>query len=455
MNLEYTTILDRYIIDWTMNLCTYCTSAGVATPYDIFLCSSRKCHDLFAIEPYNNAVCCLFKDNAPELEFMIKTTFAAAKSPRWNMILNPFPWFYKTQDQHDDTELGTAVVGADINALLHCIESIDVNALMDMLSYRVKDDEHLIRIIGDESYRLIKWIVETKSIDTEFAELRFGTKQVLKQFKIRHATDKEAEFMKGDSSFLLHGSDIANWHSIIRNGIFNASNTKLMTAGAAYGPGVYLSDTLTISNSYSRGSVDNTSNMVVAVFQVKGEKKTYHKGGPIYVVPDASNLLLRYLINVPRNVNLTDLSKILEERFIHTHTAEMKMVVKVNQRQLMRIEQDLKLLNKAQWIRHITKHSNELYVVNTKVQNIQFGIRYTSDYPFEPPIIWVRSPKILIDAVLPSGVLANPVLCRSGWHAKNTPYAIIDSLLSCIGQDLVVEGQYDDTLAVADAMLLR
>jgi poly [ADP-ribose] polymerase 6/8 len=38
---------------------------------------------------------------------------------------------------------------------------------------------------------------------------------------------------------LILGSGIENWHSILRNGLVNASNTKLMTTGAAYGPGIY------------------------------------------------------------------------------------------------------------------------------------------------------------------------------------------------------------------------
>ncbi|KAG8012741.1 Poly [ADP-ribose] polymerase 6 [Nibea albiflora] len=47
------------------------------------------------------------------------------------------------------------------------------------------------------------------------------------------------------------GSHIENWHSILRNGLINASYTKLQLHGAAYGKGIYLSPISSISFGYS------------------------------------------------------------------------------------------------------------------------------------------------------------------------------------------------------------
>lgn len=54
-----------------------------------------------------------------------------------------------------------------------------------------------------------------------------------------------------------HGSGMANWLSIIRNGLCNLSNTRHMLAGAAYGAGVYLSavGAMSVSWQYSGGLV--------------------------------------------------------------------------------------------------------------------------------------------------------------------------------------------------------
>ncbi|XP_061630833.1 protein mono-ADP-ribosyltransferase PARP6 isoform X2 [Phyllopteryx taeniolatus] len=47
------------------------------------------------------------------------------------------------------------------------------------------------------------------------------------------------------------GSHVENWHSILRNGLVNASNTKFQIHGAAYGKGIYLSPISSISFGYS------------------------------------------------------------------------------------------------------------------------------------------------------------------------------------------------------------
>ncbi|XP_029993052.1 protein mono-ADP-ribosyltransferase PARP6-like isoform X1 [Sphaeramia orbicularis] len=66
---------------------------------------------------------------------------------------------------------------------------------------------------------------------------------------------KEARFQAArklhGSTFAFHGSHIENWHSILRNGLINASNTKLQLHGAAYGKGIYLSPISSISFGYS------------------------------------------------------------------------------------------------------------------------------------------------------------------------------------------------------------
>nr|XP_046208042.1 protein mono-ADP-ribosyltransferase PARP6-like [Oncorhynchus gorbuscha] len=53
------------------------------------------------------------------------------------------------------------------------------------------------------------------------------------------------------STSAFHGSHIENWHSILRNGLVNASSTKLQLHGAAYGRGIYLSPVSSVSYGYS------------------------------------------------------------------------------------------------------------------------------------------------------------------------------------------------------------
>ena len=53
------------------------------------------------------------------------------------------------------------------------------------------------------------------------------------------------------SYFLSSGSNIENWHSIMRIGLINASGTKHQMHGAAYGNGIYLSPHASVSFGYS------------------------------------------------------------------------------------------------------------------------------------------------------------------------------------------------------------
>jgi hypothetical protein len=56
--------------------------------------------------------------------------------------------------------------------------------------------------------------------------------------------------------FAFHGSDTCNWHSILRTGLKNMSNTKFMTSGAAYGSGIYMATDSGTSLGYA---VDHTT----------------------------------------------------------------------------------------------------------------------------------------------------------------------------------------------------
>lgn len=60
---------------------------------------------------------------------------------------------------------------------------------------------------------------------------------------------------KHGAEFCFHGSAASNWHSILRQGLKNASGTTLMTAGQAHGQGIYLARDSTTSAMYSGGSV--------------------------------------------------------------------------------------------------------------------------------------------------------------------------------------------------------
>ena len=71
-----------------------------------------------------------------------------------------------------------------------------------------------------------------------------------------HDPEVEAEFARRrqevPSIFAFHGTGADCVYSLQRNSLRNLSNSALMTAGAAYGQGIYISNQQATSDGYSR-----------------------------------------------------------------------------------------------------------------------------------------------------------------------------------------------------------
>ncbi|KAM9251524.1 protein mono-ADP-ribosyltransferase PARP8-like isoform 1-T1 [Cariama cristata] len=150
------------------------------------------------------------------------------------------------------------------------------------------------------------------------------------------------------TTFAFHGSHIENWHSILRNGLVVASNTRLQLHGAMFGSGIYLSPLSSISFGYSgmnkkqqkvsakdeptsgsKGS--NTSQS-----QKKGQQSQFlqsrnlkcialcevitssdlHKHGEIWVVPNTDHVCTRFFF-VYEDGQVGDTSINTQEPSIH------------------------------------------------------------------------------------------------------------------------------------------
>ena len=65
------------------------------------------------------------------------------------------------------------------------------------------------------------------------------------RFKLISNGEKELEFKNLSNQYgyksLFHGSNVSNWHNIIRMGLKNYSGTSKQVNGAAFGKGIYLS----------------------------------------------------------------------------------------------------------------------------------------------------------------------------------------------------------------------
>lgn len=127
---------------------------------------------------------------------------------------------------------------------------------------------------------------------------------------------KEQEFTRlkeeHGTFFAFHGSGGENWHSILRNGLYNASGTKYQVNGAAHGSGVYLSPYVDTSSSYARmshvpgsqganakectlGTLPDANMRCMAICEVIDTPAVRKSHPQIWVVPNENHVCTRFL----------------------------------------------------------------------------------------------------------------------------------------------------------------
>lgn len=77
----------------------------------------------------------------------------------------------------------------------------------------------------------------------------------LRVYNVSHSTEKEQEFydIEGESRILMHGTNIANLYSMMRNGVRSMSKTKkFVTNGKVHGDGIYLTENIYTAIEYGK-----------------------------------------------------------------------------------------------------------------------------------------------------------------------------------------------------------
>uniref|UniRef100_A0A3Q4BMK5 Poly [ADP-ribose] polymerase n=1 Tax=Mola mola TaxID=94237 RepID=A0A3Q4BMK5_MOLML len=124
---------------------------------------------------------------------------------------------------------------------------------------------------------------------------------------------KEARFRTAKklygSTFAFHGSHIENWHSVLRNGLVNASYTKLQLHGAAYGKGIYLSPISSISFGYS--------GMGKGQHRMPTKDELVQRYNRMNTIPQSRPVQSRFLQS--RNLNCIALCEVITSKDLQKH----------------------------------------------------------------------------------------------------------------------------------------
>ena len=190
----------------------------------------------------------------PEVvDLLITMAKAACSSDRRNLIFDPFPTVV------DPTNPQKFALTPSHKNFSRCNEALSALDMQKLNSYLGPNLKETVDLQNKLAYPLLQWLISSNRSHIvklpESARLPFmgtphqfllmtsppATEAIFRQYRAEHG-----------STFAFHGSNIENWHSIMHNGLINASGTKFQVNGASEGDGIYLSPQAFISYEYSK-----------------------------------------------------------------------------------------------------------------------------------------------------------------------------------------------------------
>jgi ubiquitin-protein ligase len=421
-----------------------------SSSFGVALCKNIKCLESYTINYHSsNHINSLMKKSFDTFVVMIYLVLCAERG----RYFDPRPLNY-----HRPTEFNG---GGDVD-----INQIE-NVVKKIVSNNYKNDLEYKNNVSIGMYSLFKFIALMCNINFQ-KEFKHDT-DLFSCYKLMD-TQKEQEFknVQGfkSSHFNFHGSSNEKWYSIVMNGVKNYSNTRHMSAGAAYGPGIYLSNDYNMSKGYSNrsSSINESSSIrsgdcILGVYQIKGEQSMYHKSHSVYVVPDEKMLILRYLTIT------NDPTKSMEWllNYLHTTTTTkqtrgVKRLFKEYSNLVNKKENGIsvELINNefTKWQVQLSDFDkdSELYndLKRNGIKNIILHVYFSDQYPFHPPFIRVISPTFhpRTAHITNAGAICMELLTLQNWsqlmNIENVLIQIKSLILEGNGRILNTHGTYGD-----------
>lgn len=222
--------------------------------------------------------------------------YYCAYSPRKELVLNPFPHVYHPVDRN----LIMSDSKKDFNLLKSSLDIVG--------SFSDKETYEEFKMMINKSLLasvIFDWIILSNQtfIRPIQSELKIQKLQSSKQFLMLYNSKEKFDYFKAlkrkyGSFYGFHGSSFENWHSIIRNGLVNASGTSLQVNGAVYGSGVYISSTFNYSIHYSRG---NGVEKCFCVCEIIKDEKFISRNSNILVIKNPDMVATRILVFYDNN----------------------------------------------------------------------------------------------------------------------------------------------------------
>ena len=399
----------------------------------------------------DNRITELYQKDPTVCEFLICALVVGTSHPKGEKIFSPFPILSNISDLSELVRL----IGQEAN-----LGNLDITKIAESFG-----DVDLIRRIGKVSYGIINNAISDNFFSIGTIQ-HFSTEVInkgiprlnndsnhnvfesdgIKFIGFNYSYEIESRFKK--EHYLFHGTPLYSWYPIIKKGLKVMSGTEFQANGAAYGSGIYFSDSFQFSLGYSqtRSWISNTSNTntginkektVVGVFEINDDIEKYKKVQNIYVVNNDKIMLLRYLIVVEKGFsNYQDISDYFFKYLGAINKTNEKKSTGVKNK---RFVAEKKMLDSNSNVSKVDiKDETTNWVIelkNIKNKSVKLVI-YFNDYPKLPPKIILESnvdKRILCDS---TDSINLPELNPSNWEVTNNLSKLVDKISNCISNSI-------------------
>jgi hypothetical protein len=419
---SYTT---DYLVDFILsigeiiqnNIYDYCTCCHLNVKIlglnNITTCENESCIRMCNHLVTNNIVTNSFNHDKIVTIHLVKFLLSCCLDhPKKDLAFDPIPKMNSVENIDDFVRIIPPILKDDktLGNLVNLIESSN-------------DDIEFYFKTNNIVYSIIK-----NSLSSNYFNL-FSKEDIIKNnsikyINIKYPTSIEKEF-ENCPNFLFHGAGLFSWYPIIKKGLKVLSGTQLQANGAAYGTGIYLSDSFGFAMGYSRGEFK-----VIGVFQLKQSSKNFKKAANIFVVPDDKILLLRSLIIVNSNSVDVGIIKsindyyILESEISHNTIIASRIIV-----QNKRLANELKLLNQNN--NYLVNIIDELTEWDVHFDGYKFKINF-SGYPTNPPSIVLSDGNVPTCIIGANNYINIPIIDPRNWTIQNKLCDIFSQLKNII-----------------------
>lgn len=437
------------------NLQDYCICCFQKNPFKTKLfthCGSDKCKYKLEEHLVDNYVSEFIIADRHTVELLLLISQDAINAPNAIDLFDPFPThflsstieslYYKrgqvakvtmTQIEYDKFKSIKRIV--DVKNILNS----KLNTFLDY-AVEISNDKLLMEFCGKDVYYLLRFILKSSNITINPYKKNDNTTIYSIKNTLEIEKKIQEQFKIHGSSLLFHGSPISCWHSIIRNGLKVMSGTLLQTTGAAYGSGIYMSDDFNMSYGYCK----STKKFIMGVYEVIGDKKTYNKGGSIFVIPYNDLCILRYLIISDGLISTqqSHFAKSLNSLIgIDIQSEKKEFKSKMNVKQKFRLNKEIQSVRED----YIVDENGDDWIVN--LEKAKLHIVFPETYPFTPPFIYIKEP-FFTDAseyISKDGALCIEYLSSDSWMPSLSIKILIFQIDTMIVQPGTVlkDGMYD------------